>query len=76
MNFGRGKSRLQAARPGLPVIYMSGYAEPMLASRSTLPAGVNLLSKPITEHQILAAIRRELDTRRRGTRQGTVKRSV
>jgi PAS domain S-box-containing protein len=59
---------LQAAHPDLPVIYMSGYAEPMLASRSTLPAGVNLLSKPITEHQILAAIRRELDTRR-GTRQ-------
>jgi PAS domain S-box-containing protein len=55
---------LQAAHPGLPVIYMSGYAEPMLASRNTLPAGINLLSKPITEHQILAAIRRELDTRR------------
>ncbi|MFI5897553.1 response regulator [Actinoplanes sp. NPDC051513] len=61
--------RLQAAHPGLPVIYMSGYAEPMLASRSTLPAGVNLLSKPISEHQILAALRRELDTRRHGTRQ-------
>jgi FixJ family two-component response regulator len=43
---------------------MSGYAEPLLASRSTLPAGVDLLSKPVTEQQILAGIRRALNTRR------------
>jgi PAS domain S-box-containing protein len=54
---------LKATRPQLPVIYVSGYAEPLLASRSTLPAGVTLLSKPVTEHQILAGIRRALDTR-------------
>jgi len=44
------------------VIYMSGYAEPLLATRTTLPANVTLLSKPVTEHQNLAAIRRSLDT--------------
>ena len=55
-------TRLQATRPTLPVIYMSGYAEPLLAARTTLPAGVTLLSKPIAEHHILAAIRRTLDT--------------
>jgi two-component system cell cycle sensor histidine kinase/response regulator CckA len=54
---------LKATRPQLPVIYVSGYAEPLLASRSTLPAGVTLLSKPVTEHQILAGIRRALDSR-------------
>ncbi|MDQ1719872.1 MAG: hypothetical protein QOE89_3825 [Pseudonocardiales bacterium] len=56
-------THLLAARPALPVIYMSGYAEPLLTSRSTLPAGVILLSKPVTEQQTLAAIRRALDTR-------------
>jgi PAS domain S-box-containing protein len=57
-------THLQATDPTLPVIYMSGYAEPLLASRSTLPAGVDLLSKPVTEQQILAGIRRALNTRR------------
>jgi hypothetical protein len=55
--------RLKRTRPTLPVIYVSGYAEPLLATRSTLPTGVTLLSKPVTEHQILAGIRRALDTR-------------
>jgi len=58
--------QLQAAHPALPVIYMSGYAEPMLASRSTLPPGVTLLSKPVTEQQILAGVRRALDARNAG----------
>ena len=55
-------THLQTTRPTLPVIYMSGYAEPLLAARTTLPARVTVLSKPATEHQILAAIRRALDT--------------
>ena len=55
---------LQATYPALPVIYMSGYAEPMLASRSTLPAGVTLFSKPVTEQQILDGVRRALDARK------------
>jgi PAS domain S-box-containing protein len=55
--------RLQAINPTLPVIYVSGYAEPLLASRSSLPAGVTLLSKPVTEDEVLATIRRALDTR-------------
>jgi two-component system, cell cycle sensor histidine kinase and response regulator CckA len=49
------------ADPTLPVIYMFGYAEPLLASRTVLPAGVILLSKPITQQHILAAVRRSLD---------------
>jgi PAS domain S-box-containing protein len=53
--------RLQQTRPALPVIYLSGYAEPLLAARTTLPAGAVLLSKPITEDQVLAGIRRMLD---------------
>jgi FixJ family two-component response regulator len=52
---------LQTTRPALPVVYMSGYAEPLLASRTALPPEVTLLSKPITEQHLLAAIRRTLD---------------
>ena len=55
--------RLQATNPTLPVIYVSGYAEPLLASRSSLPAGVTLLSKPVTEEEMLATLRRALDAR-------------
>jgi PAS domain S-box-containing protein len=53
--------RLQATRPGLPVIYMSGYAEPLIGSRTALPVDVTVLSKPVTEREILEAIRRTLD---------------
>jgi CheY-like chemotaxis protein len=42
--------------PGLPVIYLSGYAEPILAARNTLPAGVNLLTKPVPEDVLLRAV--------------------
>jgi CheY-like chemotaxis protein len=56
-------TQLRADRPTLPVIYVSGYAEPLLASRGTLPADVTLLSKPVTQQQILAALHRALDTR-------------
>jgi PAS domain S-box-containing protein len=51
---------LKEIDPTLAVVYMSGYAEPLLATRSTLPTGVVLLTKPVTEHQLLAAIRRTL----------------
>jgi PAS domain S-box-containing protein len=54
-------TQLVAAHPGLPVIYMSGYTETVLAARSTLPPGVTLLTKPVTEHQLLIAVRRVLN---------------
>jgi PAS domain S-box-containing protein len=47
-------------RPSLPVIYMSGYAETILAARSRLPAGAVLLNKPVGAHQLLSAIRQVL----------------
>ena len=57
--------QLQGTYTDMPVIYMSGYAEPLLATRSTLPAGVTMLSKPATEYQLLATVRRALDSARR-----------
>jgi PAS domain S-box-containing protein len=55
--------RLHATDPALPVIYVSGYAEPLLAARGNLPSGVTLLSKPASEDEVLATIRRALDAR-------------
>ncbi len=49
-------------RPALRVLYMSGYAQPLLASQGTLGAGVVLLEKPFTERSLLARIREVLDS--------------
>ncbi|MEV0898350.1 ATP-binding protein [Actinoplanes sp. NPDC049802] len=53
--------RLVVARPGTRVLYMSGYAQPVLASQGTLDPGVVLLEKPFTANDLLTAVRRRLD---------------
>ncbi|HUE61248.1 MAG TPA: PAS domain S-box protein [Acidimicrobiales bacterium] len=53
--------RLLATRPGLRVVYMSGYARPVLASQGTLEVGVTLVEKPFSEQQLLGKIREVLD---------------
>ncbi|MFI7544978.1 ATP-binding protein [Actinoplanes sp. NPDC049599] len=53
--------RLVDARPDTRVLYMSGYAQPVLASQGTLDPGVVLLEKPFTAAGLLTAVRRRLD---------------
>ena len=53
--------RLVHDRPGTRVLYMSGYAHPVLASQGTLDPGVALLEKPFTAADLLSAVRRRLD---------------
>ena len=53
--------RLTGARPDTRVLYMSGYAQPVLHSQGTLDPGVELLEKPFTAGDLLAAVRRRLD---------------
>jgi two-component system cell cycle sensor histidine kinase/response regulator CckA len=53
--------RLTTARPGTRVLYMSGYAQPVLHSQGTLDPGVALLEKPFTAEDLLTAVRRRLD---------------
>jgi CheY-like chemotaxis protein len=53
--------RVTAIRPGLRVLYMSGYAQPVLASEGTLDPGVTLIEKPFTEPVLLAKVRDVLD---------------
>ncbi|GAA3277459.1 PAS domain S-box protein [Dactylosporangium vinaceum] len=48
--------------PGTRVLYMSGYAQPILASQGTLDPGIILVEKPFTEAGLLDRIRAVLDT--------------
>ncbi|WP_426512120.1 ATP-binding protein [Dactylosporangium sp. McL0621] len=52
---------LPAIHAGLPVVYLSGYTETILATRSTIPAGATLLTKPVGAHQLLHTVARALD---------------
>ncbi|MFF5225188.1 ATP-binding protein [Dactylosporangium sp. NPDC000521] len=52
---------LHRSRPELPVVYLSGYTETILAVRSTIPAGATLLTKPVSAHQLLHTVSRVLD---------------
>ncbi|MGH2871980.1 MAG: ATP-binding protein [Solirubrobacteraceae bacterium] len=48
--------RVAELRPSIRVIYMSGYAEPILDSRRTLPSDTILLEKPFNESELLAKV--------------------
>ena len=47
--------KVQAIKPGIEVLYMSGYARPVLASQGRLDPGVALVEKPFSEAELLAA---------------------
>ena len=54
--------RVSAVRPDVRVLFMSGYAEPILTSQGTLEPGVTLVEKPFSESQLLSKVRDVLDT--------------
>jgi hypothetical protein len=47
--------KMLALKPGIEVLYMSGYARPVLASQGRLDPGVALVEKPFSEADLLAA---------------------
>jgi PAS domain S-box-containing protein len=53
-------ARAHVVRPGLPVLYMSGYAHDMLNSQGTLDDTVDLLEKPFTGDHLLHRIHQAL----------------
>jgi len=63
MNGRQLADRLVAEYPELAVMYMSGYAEDVIAQRGVVEAGVHFLEKPFTSELLGAAVRRALDTR-------------
>jgi CheY-like chemotaxis protein len=53
--------RLSAERPETPVLFMSGYARPVLAAHGTLDPQLALLEKPFTKPDLLVAVRQRID---------------
>jgi PAS domain S-box-containing protein len=50
-------ARIRTIRPDIPVLYMSGYAEPVLTENGTLPEGVTIVEKPFTSQELLNRVR-------------------
>jgi hypothetical protein len=54
-------ARIRALRPSLPVVYMSGYAQPILDTQGALEPHSDLLEKPFSETTLLSRVQRALD---------------
>ena len=48
-------------RPGLPVLYLSGYAEECTPAEEAIPSGSVCLRKPFKAHELAARVREALD---------------
>ncbi|MDI6105819.1 PAS domain S-box protein [Actinoplanes sp. NEAU-A12] len=58
-----GRDLAEAVRsrwPGTKVLFMSGYAQPVLTTHGTLSADVHLLEKPFTSAELMRALHDEL----------------
>jgi signal transduction histidine kinase/ActR/RegA family two-component response regulator len=55
--------RVREARPELPVLFMSGYGQAVLASQPATGGRTDILDKPFTETDLLARVRQALDRR-------------
>jgi two-component system, cell cycle sensor histidine kinase and response regulator CckA len=53
--------QLQADKPGLKVIYTSGYSPEVARHGLELRSGENFVQKPYPPHQLLESVRRCLD---------------
>ncbi|GAA4972703.1 PAS domain S-box protein [Actinoplanes utahensis] len=61
-----GKDLADAIRsrwPGTKVLFMSGYAQPVLTTHGTLSADVHLLEKPFTSAELMRALHDELQAK-------------
>ncbi|MBV9110910.1 MAG: response regulator, partial [Gemmatimonadetes bacterium] len=56
--------RLRAARPGIAVVYMSGYTGDDLERRATLEAGAPFLQKPVPPDALVRGVREALEAAR------------
>jgi signal transduction histidine kinase len=60
----RGKDvaeRIRQLRPNVKVLFMSGYARPVLTRSGSLEPGATLVEKPFSESVLLEAVRQVLD---------------
>ncbi|MEW6247406.1 MAG: response regulator [Nitrospirota bacterium] len=64
MNGRRLAERLAALRPGLKVLYMSGYLDDTVRTRGIASADVAFLSKPFNPRELICKVRQILDVER------------
>jgi CheY-like chemotaxis protein len=57
-------AELRAKRPGLPVLFISGYARDMLSAAELADPGTAFLQKPFSPQELVAKIRELIATRR------------
>ncbi|MFN2244324.1 MAG: GAF domain-containing protein, partial [Anaerolineae bacterium] len=57
MNGRKLAEQVRAQRPGIPVLFMSGYADSNILRRGTLPAGMAFLSKPFAVEELIQKVR-------------------
>ncbi|MBA3841127.1 MAG: response regulator [Actinobacteria bacterium] len=60
MNGRQLAERLEAVRPSIRVLYMSGYTSDAIIARGVLPSGMRFLQKPFTASQLAANVREAL----------------
>lgn len=53
--------RVRAMRPGIRVVFLSGYAESALSHKGILDPGIVLVEKPFSDVSLLTQIREVLD---------------
>jgi PAS domain S-box-containing protein len=58
---------IRAIVPGVPALYMSGYAQPILDAHGVPALSIDILEKPFTEAALLARVRQALDGGRAGS---------
>ena len=61
MGGGEMGKQLSALRPGIRVLYMSGYTDGVISQHGVLKEGVHLLQKPFTGRKLAQAVREALD---------------
>jgi CheY-like chemotaxis protein len=54
-------SRLRTARPGLKILFMSGYADKAISHHGVLDTGSHFISKPFTVDELRRKVREVLD---------------
>jgi two-component system cell cycle sensor histidine kinase/response regulator CckA len=54
-------------RPGLKVLFMSGYTDSFIAGHGVLQQGTNLLHKPFTEEILIRRVRETLDSAKKAS---------